>query len=99
MKSRATLTALFCLGLAQSALAAAPPPGRSLAATCFNCHGSDGRSQGAIASLAGMPSDTLLATLEEFRSGARPATIMHQIVRGYTPQQLELIARYFAQLK
>ena len=37
--------------------------------------------------------------LADFRSGDAPATIMHQIVKGYTEPQLKLIAGYFAAQK
>ncbi|WP_018412367.1 c-type cytochrome [Methyloversatilis thermotolerans] len=76
--------------------AADPNIGRNLAATCANCHGTDGRSAGGMEALAGMPRSKLLASLKAFRAGEKPATIMHQISRGYTEDQLELIADYFA---
>ena len=70
---------------------------RSLAATCFTCHGTDGRSVGGVPpSLAGQNKDYLLKQLQEFRDGKRPATIMHQHAKGYTDEQLNLIAGYFA---
>ncbi len=70
---------------------------RSLAATCFTCHGTDGRSVGSVPpSLAGQNKDYLLKQMHEFRDGKRPATIMHQHAKGYTNEQLELIAGYFA---
>jgi cytochrome c553 len=72
---------------------------RNLAATCANCHGTDGHAQGAIKPLAGMPADRLLAQLADFRSGAQPATVMHQIAKGYTDEQLRLIAGYLAAQK
>jgi cytochrome c553 len=46
--------------------------------------------------IAGVSSEKLLAMLDDYRSGNQPATIMHQIVKGYTPEQLKLIAGYFA---
>lgn len=81
---------------AAAAQAADPNLGRNLAATCANCHGTDGNSAGVMPALAGMPKSKLLGTMGEFRSGAKPATIMHQISKGYTDAQLELIADYFA---
>ena len=72
---------------------------RNLAATCANCHGADGNARGEMKTLAGVPADKLLAQLADFRSGAQPATIMHQIVKGYTDEQLKLIAGYFAARK
>ena len=69
---------------------------RSLAATCANCHGTQGRSVGGMESLAGMPKDELVRKMNAFRSGARPATIMHQLAKGYSDQQIDQIAAYFA---
>jgi cytochrome subunit of sulfide dehydrogenase len=73
---------------------------RNLASACFTCHGTDGRSvEGVPASLAGQNKDHLLQQLKDFKSGKRPATIMHQQAKGYTDQQLEIIAGYFASMK
>ena len=74
---------------------------RALAATCAQCHGTDGRAvEGeAMIRLAGRDADYLLTQLLAFRSGQRPATIMHQITRGYSPEQLETVAKYFSQVQ
>ena len=86
-----------------SVLAAAQPvdPGlaRNLAATCANCHGSNGVSAGGTASLAGMPAAELAAKMQEFRAGTRSATVMHQIAKGFTDEQVALVAGWFAARK
>ena len=87
--------ALLALPLAP-ALAQDANLGRNLAATCANCHGTNGNARGDMKPLAGMPADKLLALLADFRSGNQPATIMHQIVKGYTEEQVKLVAAYFA---
>ena len=70
---------------------------RSLAATCANCHGTDGRSvTKEMASLAGLPKDYLVAQMKAFRDGARPATVMPQIAKGYSDAQIELLADYLS---
>ena len=78
-----------------------PNLARNLAATCANCHGTDGRSidgdaLGEMVSLAGMPAREILEKVNDYRSGDMPATIMHQIAKGYTDEQLQLIADFFA---
>jgi cytochrome subunit of sulfide dehydrogenase len=74
---------------------------RSLAATCANCHGTNGKAVegSAVVSLAGVPKDYIIAQMAAFKSGARPATIMHQISKGYSDAQVEQIASYFAAQK
>lgn len=99
MVKATSLLAVLLAGSAWSTAATAADPqyARSLAATCFTCHGTDGRSvNGVPPSLAGQNRDYLLKQLQEFRDGKRPATIMHQHAKGYTNEQLELIAGYFA---
>jgi cytochrome subunit of sulfide dehydrogenase len=71
---------------------------KSLAATCANCHGTNGKAQegSAVVSLAGVPKESIIASMAAFKSGARPATIMHQISKGYSDAQVAQIATYFA---
>jgi cytochrome subunit of sulfide dehydrogenase len=74
---------------------------QSLAATCANCHGTNGRAAegSTVPSLAGVPQDTLVAQLKAFKAGTRPATVMHQLSKGYSDAQIEQIAAYFAAQK
>ena len=99
LTSRAAL-AVVLGALASAALAQDPNAARSMAATCFTCHGTDGISVGGIPpSLAGQSKDYLLQQLKDFKAGKRPATIMHQHAKGYSDEQLEQIAAYFAAVK
>lgn len=70
----------------------------ALSATCATCHGTRGHAVEAatLPSLAGMPAPQMLTQLRAFRDGSRPATIMHQLVKGFSDRQLEQIAGYFA---
>jgi cytochrome c553 len=75
---------------------------RANAATCANCHGTDGQSVAVdygLKRLAGMEKAYIVEQLTAFREGKRPATIMHQLVKGYTPAQIDAIAAYFAAQK
>ncbi len=70
---------------------------RNLAATCANCHGTNGRAIGdTVKPLAGVSADKIVAAINDYKSGAQPATIMHQIAKGYSDDQIKLIASYFA---
>ncbi len=74
---------------------------RSLAATCANCHGTDGRTvQGSsVLPLAGLDKNYLVAQMQAFKTGTRPATVMHQISKGYSDAQIDILAGYFAAQK
>ena len=73
---------------------------RSLAASCAACHGTDGVAVpgASMVALAGYPKEALVLRMRAFRDGSRPATVMHQIARGYTDQQIEVLAGYFASM-
>lgn len=73
--------------------------GRNLAASCATCHGTNGSSAGGLPSLAGQSMQALVLALKEFREGKRVATVMHQISKGYSDEQLEFIAAFFANQK
>jgi cytochrome c553 len=69
---------------------------RNLAATCANCHGTNGNARGDMKSLAGVSAGKIVSALADYKSGNQPATIMHQIAKGYTDEQIQLVAAYFA---
>lgn len=69
---------------------------RNLAATCANCHGTNGAARGDMKPIAGMPADKLIAMIADYKNGNQPATIMHQISKGYSDEQIRLIAAFFA---
>ena len=68
------------------------------AASCSACHGTDGYSQGGMASLAGQSKAELIKKMNEYKTGKRTASIMHQLSKGYTDEQIEEISAYFASL-
>ena len=81
---------------APSAWAQDPNLARNLAATCANCHGTNGNSRGEVAALVGLPAARTVAMMAAFKSGAASATVMHQIAKGYSDEQIALIAGFFA---
>ncbi len=100
-------TPLAAVALAMSATMPLPASAQSvmdasiLAGSCFNCHGTDGRSNGAIPSIAGRPQLALKNQMLAFKSDQPPAgtTVMTRIAKGYTDQEIDALALYFSQIK
>ncbi|MCL4799650.1 MAG: c-type cytochrome [Burkholderiales bacterium] len=100
MRTSALLVAVLAgLPAIAAAQGSNPSLGRDLAAGCAHCHGTDGISAGVTESLAGRRAEQIVQTVKEFREGKKPATIMHQISKGYTDAQIAAIAAYFAAQK
>ncbi len=93
---RRAAASTLLLALAGAAQAQDPNLARNLAATCANCHGTNGQARGDMKPLAGLSAEKIVAMLADYKSGAQPATIMHQISKGYTDEQLKLVAAFFA---
>ena len=72
---------------------------RSWAAGCANCHGTHGRAEPGNETLAGMNKDEIVKKMLDFKAGRKPATIMHQLSKGYSDEQIVAIAAYFAAQK
>jgi len=93
------LVAGALIGLSQwSGLSFAQTPDqlykRGLVATCANCHGTDGKGviDGGMPLINTLTSEQMLTQLKAFKSGAREGTIMPQLAKGYTDEQLTTIA-------
>jgi len=91
----------FFASLVHAQTTAAALHQRATAAMCANCHGTDGSTVdgSAIPALVGMPKDYMLRQMQAFKDGSRPATVMHQIVKGLTDAQVQTIADYYAATK
>ena len=98
---QALSAAIFCAALSAQAQPTPSLQMRSLAATCAACHGTDGRAEpgAGLIGLKGRDKDYIAAQLTAFRNGTRPATVMHHIAKGYTPEQIDQLAAYFAAQK
>ena len=102
MQIRSIKSALFAcaiLGLGQwssvsMAQSANDLYNRGLAATCANCHGTNAKGvlDGGMPLINNLTSQQMLAALMAYKSGAREGTIMPQLAKGYTDEQLKTIA-------
>jgi len=72
---------------------------RIWAAACATCHGTGGHAQEGNESLAGKDKNEMFQKLMDYKSGRKPATLMHQLTAGYSDDQLMQISAYFAAQK
>ena len=92
-----TLAMVGALCLAPTALAQ-DGAARNLASACAICHGTQGKPapSAPLIPLAGLPRDHIVSQMRAFRDGKRPATVMHQIAKGYTDAEIDAIAGWYA---
>jgi cytochrome c553 len=81
---------------AGAALAAEDRQAQVWAASCAACHGTNGKSNSAIPSIAGQDKQALLAKLKAYKSDQLSATVMHQHAKGYSDAELERLADFFS---
>jgi cytochrome c553 len=100
MKKTLTLALLMAGAITAAAPAQAlDARARFIAANCAYCHGPAGHSRGAIPSLAGMEKDYFVAQMKAFRDGSREATVMQKHANGYSDEEFERMAKWFAEHK
>jgi cytochrome subunit of sulfide dehydrogenase len=76
-----------------AAPAAEAPPG---AASCTGCHPANANVDTPVPRLTGRDAAELAAALQAFRSGRRPATVMDRIAKGFSDDEIKLIAAWYA---
>ena len=87
---------LFALAAAANAAPAAPPSG---AASCTGCHAENAKVETQVPRIAGRPPAEIVAAMEGFRSGQKPATVMDRIAKGFTEAETRAIAEWLGAQK
>lgn len=87
---------IFAVAYASGTSATEITRGLMLSNSCAACHGTDGKSPGAIPWINGKSREFITQALREFREGKRPATVMARHASGYTDEEIQLIAEYFS---
>jgi sulfide dehydrogenase cytochrome subunit len=91
------LSSILMLGSTQLMAA---PSASMLADTCAGCHGTDGVSMGpAIPNIAGVSAEYFNTVMKEYQEDDRASTIMGRIARGYTTEEIALMADLYAAKK
>lgn len=93
------LASAAALSAEGNALASTPAPFPYFVGNCFNCHGTEGRVNSAIPAIAGRDKAYLEETLKAYKAGTKQATIMNQLAKGYTDEEIAVLADYFSRQK
>ena len=92
--SKFVAAAIGFVAIAAAGVVSAEPPAG--AAACSGCHPSSTRVTSPVPRLAGMDRAAVVKAMQDFRSGARPATVMDRIAKGFTDEEIQAIAAWFA---
>ncbi|MEW6692225.1 MAG: cytochrome C [Pseudomonadota bacterium] len=98
MTKRVLMMGIALAGMAAAGAAHAEHTGEMMAQTCAGCHGTQGRlvSDTAFMPLAGMSEASFVKAMLDFKSGARPNTLMGPIAMGFNEAEIRSMAAYFA---
>jgi sulfide dehydrogenase cytochrome subunit len=91
--------ATACLFAPVTAVDAAPTVAPSGAASCTGCHAADPKVETRVPRIAGRPPAEIVAAMEAFRSGQKPATVMDRIAKGFGDAEIRAIADWLGAQK
>jgi cytochrome c553 len=91
---RVVAAAIGFASIAAAAVASAEPPAG--AAACSGCHPASARVASPVRRLAGLDRAAIVMAMQDFRSGKRAATVMDRIAKGFTDEEIQAIAAWYA---
>ena len=86
--------AIGSASIAAAVVAAAEPPAG--AASCSGCHATSPRVTTPVPRLAGRDRADIVKAMQDFRTGARAGTVMDRIAKGFTDEEIQAIAAWYA---
>ena len=87
------LRLVVMMSLAARAAVAEPPAG---ATSCSGCHIASTNLETPVPPIRGRDPTEIIAVMQEFRSGKRPATVMGRIAKGFSDDEIRQIAAWLA---
>ena len=91
---RSLAAAIGLVSFAAAAVASAEPP--ASAAACSGCHPATKRVTSPVPRLVGLDQAAIVRAMQEFRSGQRAGTVMDRIAKGFTHEEIQAIAAWYA---
>jgi cytochrome subunit of sulfide dehydrogenase len=92
----ARCAAAIVLAWTCAASAAEPPTG---VFGCSGCHATSAKVETPVPRLIGRPAAETVKAMQEFRAGQRPASVMDRIAKGFTDEEVQAIAAWYAEQK
>ena len=92
--SKLTAAAIGLASIAAAVVASAEPPAG--AASCSGCHPASSRVTSPVLRLIGLDRAAIVRAMQDFRSGQRTGTVMDRIAKGFTDEEIQAIAAWFA---
>ncbi len=91
--ARAFVAIVFALSAPGIGSAADAPPG---ATSCSGCHAANARVDTPVPPLVGRPAADIAKEMVAFKSGERRGTIMDRIAKGFSDDEIQSIATWYA---
>jgi cytochrome c553 len=91
---RTLAAAIGLISIAAAVAASAEPPAG--AASCSGCHPASPRVATPVPRLVGLDRAAMIRAMQDFRTGKRPATVMDRIAKGFTDEEIQAIAAWYA---
>ncbi len=91
---RILAAAIGVASIAAAVVASAEPPAG--AASCSGCHAASARVTSPVPRLVGLDRAVIIKAIQDFRSGSRAATVMDRIAKGFTDEEIQAIAAWYA---
>jgi cytochrome subunit of sulfide dehydrogenase len=91
---KSAAAAIGSLVIVAAAVASAEPPAG--AASCSGCHPASSRITSPVPRLVGLDRAAIVRAMQDFRSGQRAATVMDRLAKGFTDDEIQAIAAWYA---
>ena len=95
--SKFLVAAIGAISIAAAGVGYAEPPAGAV--SCSGCHPTSTRVTSPVPRLNGLDHAAIIKAMQDFRSGARQATVMDRIAKGFTDQEIQAIAAWLAAQK
>jgi sulfide dehydrogenase cytochrome subunit len=84
---------LLCAGMWAAPSSAADAPAGAM--SCSGCHPTGANIDTPVPRLLGQDPAAIVAAMQAFRSGTRPATVMDRIAKGFSDDEIRSIAAWY----